>query len=381
MHILIVALSAAQGPSGICRHAYNLARCASKRKEVQRVTLVVGQWQKQYFLDLFAMNDAKITVFCSHISNKPFHRNLWYLYELPCVAKTLSVDIVHLSFPVPIRRKAFICPIVVSLHDFYPYDKPDNFGFPKVLFNRFFLKKCIAEADSLACISETTFSRLKFFAPQASFEKGVVVYNCVDISAIAPISPAVINNLNGSLFLLVAQHRPNKNIILTLVTFKMLLLSNEIKNESILLLIGNKGPETAKINKFISCYGIEKNVFLLDRITESELIWLYKKCDLLIAASSIEGFGLPVAEALLCDCCVVCSDIHAFREIGGKECHYFELHSRSPASEMATAILKALSEQRHTIENSERFSLETISAQYAALYMQLLKSVVGLKCN
>ncbi len=33
--------------------------------------------------------------------------------------------------------------------------------------------------------------------------------------------------------------------------------------------------------------------------------------------SSMEGFGLPIVEGLVCGSRVVCSDIPAFREIGG----------------------------------------------------------------
>ena len=56
-----------------------------------------------------------------------------------------------------------------------------------------------------------------------------------------------------------------------------------------------------------------------------ELQWCYRKCELLLAPSSIEGFGLPVAEALLAGCRIVCSDILAFRELEGKNCHYVPL--------------------------------------------------------
>ena len=45
----------------------------------------------------------------------------------------------------------------------------------------------------------------------------------------------------------------------------------------------------------------------------------------LSAPSITEGFGLPVAEALLAGCRVVCSDIPAHREVGDGHCRFVAL--------------------------------------------------------
>src|SRR5271168_2416946 len=153
MNILITAVSAATGPSGICRHAYNLVRCAASRKEVLQITLAVGKWQEVYFRNSFKLGDAKLTVVSVDIANDAFARNLWYLQKLPYLAEDVAADIVHLSFPVPIRRSALRCPVLLSLHDLYPYDEPNNFGFPRVFFNRVFLQQCLKEVDYVACVS------------------------------------------------------------------------------------------------------------------------------------------------------------------------------------------------------------------------------------
>jgi hypothetical protein len=62
MNLLITAISSATGPSGICRHAYNLVRCAASRKEVLHITLAIGKWQKLYFQNSFKLEDAKLTI-------------------------------------------------------------------------------------------------------------------------------------------------------------------------------------------------------------------------------------------------------------------------------------------------------------------------------
>ncbi|WP_433964674.1 glycosyltransferase [Tunturiibacter gelidiferens] len=183
MNILITALSSSTGPSGICRHAYSLACCAASRKEISQVTLVVGKWQESYFRHSFRMGDGKLSIVVANIHNDAFARNLWYLWELPKLANAVAADIIHLSFPVPIRRAIINRPVVVSLHDLYPYDEPDNFGFPKVYFNRAFLQQCLREVDLITCVSETTLSRLDTRFPMVARKKAVVVYNCVNINS------------------------------------------------------------------------------------------------------------------------------------------------------------------------------------------------------
>src|SRR3989442_8150133 len=189
MNLLITAISSATGPSGICRHAYNLVRCAASRGEISQITLALGKWQESYFRNSFNLEAIKVKLLSVDIANDAFARNIWYLRDLPMLANEVAADIVHLSFPVPIRRSATRCPVVVSLHDLYPYDEPNNFGFPKVFFNRVFLQQCLKEVDCVACVSETTLSRLKVRFPRFAHRKSVVVHNCVTIGSIERVLP------------------------------------------------------------------------------------------------------------------------------------------------------------------------------------------------
>jgi len=367
MNLLITAISSATGPSGICRHAYNLAHCAASRGEIQ-VTLALGKWQETYFRNSFDLKNLGVSVVPVNFSNDALARNMWYLRELPKLADEIAADIVHLSFPVPIRRRSMRCPVVVSLHDLYPYDEPNNFGFPRVVFNRLFLQQCLKEVDCVACVSETTLSRLKVCFPRYAHRKGVVVHNCVTIHSHDPVSPV---GLHGKFVLIVAQHRANKNILLALRVFDELLKHKSIHQDTLLLLVGNQGPETPAIRSFIEQRSLEASVTLIDGVTDGELRWLYENCEFLLIPSSMEGFGLPLAEGLYCGSRVVCSDIGVFREIGGDACYYFDLHAESELSAMIEAICKALSGPIRPAKRLERFAPRNIASEYVALYSQL----------
>ena len=141
-------------------------------------------------------------------------RNRWYFNRLPKLAAQYEMDVVHLAYPAPLRRSAFDCPTVVTLHDMYPYDIPSNFGFPKMLFNRAILRQCLAAVDAVACVSNSTLRRLDIHAPGIALTKAVTIYNSVDAgSPMSQTSP--LPDWGGEPFLLcVAQHRRNKNIVL-----------------------------------------------------------------------------------------------------------------------------------------------------------------------
>jgi glycosyltransferase involved in cell wall biosynthesis len=127
----------------------------------------------------------------------------------------------------------------------------------------------------------------------------------------------------GQDFLLcVAQHRANKNVVLAIGIFERLIRQRAIPCNSQLVVVGIPGPETRNIRDRIRRLKLEANVLLMNGLSDAALQWCYRHCRLLLAPSITEGFGLPVAEALLAGCPVVCSDIPAFREVGGAMCHY-----------------------------------------------------------
>jgi glycosyltransferase involved in cell wall biosynthesis len=332
------------------------------------ITLAIGKWQESYFRSSLNLETAKLRIVLVDISDDAFTRNLWYLRGLPKLADDIAADIVHLFFPAPIRRSMLRCPVVLSLHDLQPFDELGNFGFPNMFFNRVFLQRCLNEVDSVVCVSEATLAKLKARFPRLAHRKAVVIHSCITIDSYEPVAPI---GEQCRFAFMVAWHGTNKNISLALRAFEELLQKEIIDKQTGLLIVGSCGPETAAITAFIGQRGLDKSVRLVEKVTDGELRWLYSHCDFLIAPSSMEGCGLPVAEGLFCGSRIVCSDIPAFREIGGDTCHYFDLHAESDSSAMVAAIRSALTEPARPARRLERFSLEHVASEYAALYIQL----------
>jgi glycosyltransferase involved in cell wall biosynthesis len=372
MHILICAVSSSRQPSGICRHAANLARLLAARNEVSTITLLVGSWQTKYFSGAFGLNGTKLRMVPVDASPSAVARNMWYLRQLPSMAREYRPDVVHLSFPIPFDPHRLNYPVVTSLHDLYPYDIPENFAWSRVFFNRMFLRQCLRYSASIVCISEFTLQRLRLFLPNIASTKALRIYQSVEFGSVKKQKPAV-PEINGRPFLLaVAQHRKNKNLDLLLEGFADLRERGGQWEETGLLIVGSSGPETARLKRIVEQLSLQEHVLFIAGVTDSELSWLYTNCEMLIAPSTIEGFGLPVVEGLQCGARVLCSDIPAFREAAGNAVHYFDLCSSSPAKRLADAAIVAYQESAKRLEGRERFSADSIAHQYVSLYSKLL---------
>ncbi len=370
MKIAIALASQSSGTSGVQRHALNLARCFLTRGDVAAVHLIIAPWQSELIQRSGLQGDRRLQVHVGEMRANAYSRNTWYYRDLPALANSLGIDVLHLSYPVPVRANAYSCATVVTLHDLYPYDVPSNFGFPKMLFNRAILQQCLRNVDAIACVSDSTYFRLGLYAPPRAMQKASRIYNCV-IPEMQQSGSCPLPGWQGDPFLLcIAQHRRNKNLIFLLNVFCRLLSSGAMGNNPRLVIVGIGGPETRHILRTINSLGLQEHVLLLDGLSEEDLQWCYRHCEAVVAPSTIEGFGLPVAEALLAGCRIICSDIPAFREVGGEHCRFVRLDDNAEES-FADAILSSLWQQVASPITLPQLTAPVIAGQYILLYRKL----------
>jgi glycosyltransferase involved in cell wall biosynthesis len=343
MHVLIPVLHRPEKPTGVCRHAVNLAQGLAERAEVTRITLIIGAWQQDYFSSSFDLKADKINLIEIDIKNSSVSRNLWFLFGLPRLAKQLQPDIIHLSFPFPFIRQWFSVPVVATIHDLYPFECPENFGYPQVWFNQGFLHQCISQSDGLSCVSKTTLQALERYFPKASWGKSLtVIYNSVDFQATSPTKPQQLSLEDRQpFFLSVAQHRKHKTLDSLIRAYARLREQHQISPEARLILVGSPGPETASLHQLINALKLQKHIQLVSGLTNGELRWLYENASCFVIPSATEGFCMPLLEAQALGCRTVCSDIPIFREVVGHHGHYFSLEN-SPLDNLTMAIEKAL---------------------------------------
>jgi alpha-1,3-rhamnosyl/mannosyltransferase len=94
---------------------------------------------------------------------------------------------------------------------------------------------------------------------------------------------------------------------------------NSAANRIRLVLAGQPGWGTEDIMESMAR---DPNVELCERPNDEQLASLYRAALALVYPSEMEGFGLPVAEALACGCPVIASDLPSIREFAGDQPRY-----------------------------------------------------------
>lgn len=373
MRVVVAAVSSASQLSGVQRHAFNLAACLRMLPDMSGVDLVLAPWQR-HLAETYARGAGRrMRLHFPDLANTAVARNAWFYQSLPALARELGADLVHAAYPVPLRRNAFHCPVMVTLHDLYPYEAPKNFGFGKAWVNRRVLQQCLRNVDAIACVSNATATALRKFAPPRVWRKASRIYNCVQLSCHEVQPPHVM----GAPFLLcVAQHRHNKNISFALESFYSLLQRGATHPDLRLLVIGIPGPESRRIRRHITRLGLSDRVALVDGLSDEALLWCYRHCAALVMPSLSEGFGLPAVEALMAGCRVVCSSIPALREVGGAHCRFVSVTNDNGPT-FAQAILEALEQPVPAPVSFPQFSPANIARQYLALYRDVIACPAG----
>ena len=139
-----------------------------------------------------------------------------------------------------------------------------------------------------------------------------------------------------------------------------------------LIIVGSPGPETASLIELIQKLSLEDSVLMLSAINDDELCWLYQNSKLFVIPSSLEGFCIPLVEALYFSCKVVCSDIPIFREVGSSSCTYFDL-TGDAGKNLAQSITQALeSPSLSKTDLNLRFSKAAVATQVLQFYSELV---------
>jgi len=143
------------------------------------------------------------------------------------------------------------------------------------------------------------------------------------------------------------------------------------------LLIVGEDPKwkSTVVNECLNL-GIGDCTIFASQVPQSFLPLIYANADLLVMPSTLEGFGLPVLEAMACGTPVVASSAASLPEVGGNAALYFDPLS---ADELAVQIERVLEshELRVSLRNlgiqqATQFSWEKAARRHIELYSGLL---------
>lgn len=290
--------------------------------------------------------------------------------KFPHVLRKEKLDLMHFPyFSVPILYNK---PYVVTIHDLiinhFSTGKASTLIYPLYLIKReaykFVIRKAAKNAKKIITPSNATkqevMEQLEIAENKidVAYEASEVKFSDVKLKTETPEIFA------KDYFLYIGNAYPHKNLDRLLKAFK------KIENPNLkLILVGQK-------DYFYKQYEVaneSNNVVFYGKATDSELASLYANAIALVAPSLMEGFGLPVLEAMTLKCLVVASDIPAFKEIAGENAIYFNPNDENDIFTKLKDVLENGEKYRQekiekAFEKSQQFSWEKAAQQTLNIY-------------
>ncbi len=325
--------------TGLGNYSRTLLRSLQENFPNDEYFLYTPKVKKVSETDFFLDNSSFHTV----VSKAPL-KALWRSYSMNEQLQNDGIDLYHgLSHEIPFGIRKSNVKSIVTIHDLifkiYPKTYP---AFDRKLYEVKFKYSC-ENADRIIAISESTKRDIVRLYNTNPDKIDVVYQSCSPLyfKEEEDLDPSIVTrkyNLPKEYLLSVGSVEERKNLKLIINSYQYLEKAKWIP----LVVIGNGKKYKEEVLELIQSLGLEKMVIWPDRVSNQELKAIYQAAQALVYPSFYEGFGLPVAEALLCKTPVITSNVSSLPEAGGPNSIYIDPNS---AQDLAKAIARVLSDE------------------------------------
>lgn len=142
------------------------------------------------------------------------------------------------------------------------------------------------------------------------------------------------------LLLHVGNYYPHKNLE---VLVRSLALLPDRPPAPVLVLAGAPDWFEERLRRSVAEHGLSGRVVFVGRVSDAQLVWLYRSATLFVLPSLSEGFGLPGLEAMAHGLPVAAADASCLPEVYGEAAAYFD--PRQPRS-VADCLARLLADER-----------------------------------
>lgn len=322
--------------------------------------------------------------------NKNFHKvsanYRWYTLkeqlELPKILSKYNLDLLHAPhFNIPIFYKGRV---VTTIHDLIhqhidtKHASTHNYLFYK--FKRFAYKKVFSKAvkDSLKVITVSEFVKHQLIDEwNVNKNKIIVTYEAVDEDIIdlssklnKLIQEKILNkfNIKSPYLFYIGNAHPHKNVESLIKAFLELRKRYQYLQ---LVLAGDDNFFWPRLKKKYQL----KDIIYTGKVSDPEMVAIYKNSKAFVTASKEEGFGLPILEAMTCDTAVISSNKGSLPEIGGEAALYFDPENKDLMIEKIAEVLDNKKIRDSLIEKGKKrvklFNWEKLAKETLKVYEDL----------
>lgn len=356
---------------GISRYYVEIFSRLNRKKDVV-VVAALSSTQNEYFnnSNLFSSKSRKINRLIQVLNSVGFStRKLLKKNNKKMLDESLKNDF-DLFIPTyydsyfldKIGDKPFVLTVYDMIHELFPH------YFINDPFNVTSNKKILVEkATKIIAVSNNTKKDILKIFPEIDESKIEVIYHGSSIT-VNRNSKIVLPN---EYLLFVGARNDYKNFLFLLDTVKEILL----ENKKVILLCAGGGSFNEIEKKEIKKANLLDQVMHFD-FKDEDLGFIYSNAKCFIFPSEYEGFGIPVVEAMKCECPVILPRSSSFPEVAGDAGIFYELNNKK---ELKEKIMKVLNDDSFRnqyiikgIEQSKKFDWDIAAEECLELYKKVV---------
>jgi glycosyltransferase involved in cell wall biosynthesis len=346
----------------------------------------------RYARELYRQLNGRIRVDLCSFRSPPLAQRLTFLEHVPLgVEPDQGTGLYHFTRIMGCSLMLWrpVHPAVATVHDLghlvWPGERPRN------VLDRLLLQlslSCLRRMDHIVADSHATERSLTKHLGIGP-DRIEVVYLGVDHNRFQPRTDARLllqeryqiafsSSTHNVLF--VGNEFPRKNLR-TLLEALVVLKRDRMPVR--LIKVGGAGsPEChSTFLRQISNLDLTDSVWIAGEVDEADLPLFYSAADVLVLPSLVEGFGLPVLEAMACGTPVVCSQAGALPEVVGDAGLLVEPYDTRGFAEAVAALWEDTNLRDQLIEKGRErchlFSWERTGGETLAVYDELLRQKKG----
>jgi glycosyltransferase involved in cell wall biosynthesis len=301
---------------------------------------------------------------------------LWRSYQVAKESAQHKVEVFHgLSNELPQGLESLKIPSVVTIHDLIFLERPELYPrTDRIIYRHKFEQACKQAQKVLATSIATKQDIMKHFGiPSHKIE---VVYQDCDpgyaqaFSDLEKLQVLKQFRIQTPFILSVGTIEKRKNHLNLLKAYQQL-----GAKDIALVLVGRRAEGAPALDAFIRQYQLENQVHIIEGISLHQLQVLYHCAHIFAYISEIEGFGIPVLEALKAGIPTICSNISSMPEVAGEaalKVNPYEVGQiQSALSELVQTETTRNALKAMMPEQVKKFDGKKIAQQVLSIYQSL----------
>lgn len=371
------AKRAAQNRTGLGNYSRFVIRILGDSFPDDKQYLYIPNPDKTPYLNEVQRSDNK-TAFTMRFPKGMWRRmrSLWRVWGMTGDVKKDNIDIFHgLSNELPLNINNARCRSVVTLHDLIFIHCPEYYHWiDRKIYNYKFRRAC-RNADRVIAVSEYTKREIMHYYNTPGNKIDVVYQGC-DPAFSSPIAKEKLDDvarrygLPSSFILYVGSIEERKNLMLVAKAMAM-----DKGCTTKVVAVGKKTKYVDSIKDYLAQEGIADRFMFMHNVPFADLPSFYRLATLFVYPSRIEGFGIPMLEAISSGVPAIGCTGSCLEEAGGPHSIYV---GPDDAEAMAKAISRVVGDKalRGTMiskgyEYAKNFTDEVLARKLHEVYEKL----------